>query len=209
MSSITIHAAGPPDAVLDELQRGLGPRIALMRRRASLTLEQLAEQTGFTKGYLSRIENARVMPPVATLARIASALGLGVAELLAPPPPDDAGGRIAFRRRQDQGVVRGGEEFGYDYLPLAGGGHGMRMTTFLMVFPEAGGEDVRFHHAGEEFVYLLEGRLTFEIRVDGQAHFYVLEPGDSLYFDSRLPHQARSLKGASRALVVVAETPAE
>jgi transcriptional regulator with XRE-family HTH domain len=198
-----------PDDVpaLGEMQRGIGPRIALMRRRAALTLEKLAERTGFTKGYLSRIENARVIPPIATLAQIAHALELNVAELLAAPS-NDTHRRIAFRRRHEQSVVHGGDAFGYDYSALASGTQGMRMTSFLMTFSEAVGQDVRFHHEGEEFVYLLEGRLTFEIRVDGRAHFYVLEPGDSLHFDSRLPHQARSLRGTSRALVVVAELPA-
>lgn len=194
-----------PDAALEEVQRSVGPRIALMRRRAALTLEQVAEKTGFTKGYLSRIENAHVIPPIATLVRIAHVLGLGVTDLLAESGADEADDRVSFVRRPDpKAGVHGESSFGYGYFALAARRHGMRMTPFLMVFPEGVETDVSFHHEGDEFVYLLEGRVAFEVVVDGRPRFYVLEPGDSLYFDSTLPHHGRSLRGQSRALVVIA-----
>jgi transcriptional regulator with XRE-family HTH domain len=201
------RARGASEASVDEIQRGLGPRIALMRHHAALTLEQLAAKTGFTKGYLSRIENARVIPPIATLVRIANVLGLGVADLFGPGPNETPDDRVSFVKRQDrQGIVRGGSSFGYDYFALATRRHGKRMTPFLMVFPEAVQKDVHFHHEGEEFIYLLEGRVAFELVVDGAPRYFILDPGDSLYFDSTLPHHGRSLRGASRALIVVSET---
>jgi quercetin dioxygenase-like cupin family protein len=62
---------------------------------------------------------------------------------------------------------------------------------------------VRFEHAGEEFIFILEGEVEFEVTAEGKAKVWVLSPGDSVYFDSRLPHRSRSLKGASSALVVI------
>ena len=181
-----------------------------MRHRAALTLEQLAAKTGFTKGYLSRIENSRVIPPIATLVRIANILSLGVADLFAPGAGGLHDDRVSFVKRQEQrGVVRGGSSFGYDYFALASRRDGKRMTPFIMIFPEAVETDVRFDHEGEEFVYLLEGRIAFELMVDGRPQFFILEPGDSLYFDSTLPHHGRSLRGQSKALIVVAETVIE
>jgi transcriptional regulator with XRE-family HTH domain len=193
-------------AAAGDIERALGPRIALMRHRAALTLEQLAAKTGFTKGYLSRIENSRVIPPIATLVRIAQILKIGVVDLFAAgsePLQDD---RVCFvKRREQRGVIRGGSSFGYDYFALASRRDGKRMTPFIMIFPDEVDANVRFDHEGEEFVYLLDGRVGFEVVVDGKPQFFILEPGDSLYFDSSLPHHGRSLRGQSKALIVVAE----
>jgi len=206
---MTSSKQAEPAGAIDEIQRELGPRIALMRRRAALTLEQLAEKSGFTKGYLSRIENSRVIPPIATLVRLANVLGLSVTDLFAPAGLGESSDRVSFvKRPEQQRAMRGGSSFGYDYFALASRPHGRRMTPFLMVFPEAVDKEVSFHHEGEEFVFLLEGRVTFEIVVDGRSQFYILEPGDSLYFDSNLPHHGRSLRGESKALIVIAETGA-
>jgi transcriptional regulator with XRE-family HTH domain len=193
-------------ATTDDIERGLGPRIALMRHRAALTLEQLAAKTGFTKGYLSRIENSRVIPPIATLVRIAKILQVGVVDLFAPGIDRLQDDRVCFvKRREQRGVIRGGSSFGYDYFALASRREGKRMTPFIMIFPDEVDANVRFDHEGEEFVYLLEGRVGFEIIVDDRPQFFILEPGDSLYFDSSLPHHGRSLRGQSKALIVVTE----
>lgn len=198
------------DNVNGDIERELGPRISLMRRGAALTLEQLASRTGFTKGYLSRIENSKVIPPIGTLVRLANALSIGVADLFdarVAPAPDD---RVSFVKRHEQrGVLRGGSSFGYDYFALASRRNSKHMTPFIMIFPETLEKDVNFDHEGEEFVYLLEGRVEFMIIVDGRPQRFVLEPGDSLYFDSTLPHRGRSLQGDSKALIVVAEIAAE
>lgn len=198
--------AGPAAAPsAEQIERELGPRIGLLRRRAGLTLERLADATGFTKGYLSRIENSRVFPPIGTLVRLTSALGLGLQELLAigAAPQDE---RVILVKRGDEAaLVHGGTSFGYDYLALAGPRSGRHIMPFVMIFPEGVYADVRFHHEGDEFLYLLKGRVSFEVVVDGRPRFFNLGPGDSLFFDSTMPHRGRSLRGESQALIVVAQ----
>jgi transcriptional regulator with XRE-family HTH domain len=196
------------DNVNGDIERELGPRISLMRRRAALTLEELASRTGFTKGYLSRIENSKVIPPIGTLVRVANALSIGVADFFDARVPAALDDRVSFvKRHERRGVVRGGSSFGYDYFALASRHHGKHMTPFIMIFPETLEKDVSFDHEGEEFIYLLEGRVEFLIVVDGRRRRFMLEPGDSLCFESTLPHRGRSLQGESKALVVVAENP--
>lgn len=194
-----------PDAV-EQIERELGPRIAFVRRRAGLTLERLAASTGFTKGYLSRIENSRVVPPIGTLVRLTSALGLGLQELLAIGVEEPQDERVIFVKRGDEAsLVHGGTSFGYDYLALASPRGGRHIMPFVMIFPEGVYADVRFDHEGDEFLYLLKGRVSFEVVVDGQPRLFNLAPGDSLFFDSTLPHRGRSLRGESKALIVVAQ----
>jgi len=205
-TAVTAEARLSAENANGDIERELGPRISLMRRRAALTLEQLAGRTGFTKGYLSRIENSKVIPPIGTLVRLANALAVGVADLFDSRVPTILDDRVSFvKRHERRGIVRGGSSFGYDYLALASRHNSKHMTPFIMIFPEKLDKDVKFDHEGEEFVYLLEGRVEFKLVVDGRAQLFVLEPGDSLYFDSTLPHSGRSLQGESKALVVVAE----
>lgn len=202
----TAEAPLVQDELNGDIERELGPRISLIRRGAGLTLEQLAARTGFTKGYLSRIENSKVIPPIGTLVRLANVLGVGVADLFDARVPAILADRVSFVKRHEQrGILRGGSSFGYDYFALASRRNSKHMTPFIMIFPEKLDKDVKFDHEGEEFVYLLEGRVEFRLVVDGRAQSFVLEPGDSLYFDSTLPHSGRSLQGESKAIVVVAE----
>jgi transcriptional regulator with XRE-family HTH domain len=153
---------------------------------------------------LSKIENGKTIPPIGTLVKIAQALNTEVSDLLDAESNVERDDKICVVRSwQREPVVRGGSSFGYDYIALAHKKHHKRMEPFVMVFPTTIGRDVRFEHAGEEFIFILEGEVEFEVTADGKAKVWVLAPGDSVYFDSRLPHRSRSLKGTSSALVVI------
>lgn len=200
--------AGAPvdtkEPALTELELRLGKRIAELRAARRFTLEQLAGATGFTKGYLSKIENSRVIPPIGTLVKIAHTLGTDVADLLGREgTPADHEKVCIVRSWERETVVRGGSSFGYDFVALAHKRHHKRMEPFVMVFPPEVDKDVRFEHAGEEFMFILSGEVEFEAQVDGRTRTWVLAPGDSAYFDSTIPHRGRSVRGESRALVVI------
>ncbi len=176
----------------------IGTRIAELRARAGLTLEQLAGLTGFSKGYLSKIENSHKVPPIGSLARIAAALRTDMTALLHPPSGAGPGGLSVVRAGERQPVVRGGTAFGYDYVSLADNHRDKRMEPFLFTFPSQIDKYVFFEHEGEEFMFVLTGRVEWQ--AGGEK--LVLEPGDSIYFDARLPHRGRSLEGEASALVV-------
>jgi len=72
------------------------------------------------------------------------------------------------------------------------------MEPFLFTFPSQIDKYVFFEHEGEEFMFVLSGRVEWQ----AGSHKLVLEPGDSIYFDARLPHRGRSLEGEALALVV-------
>ena len=56
---------------------------------------------------------------------------------------------------------------------------------------------------GEEFFFVLSGEVEFEAVLEDVAQRWVLSVGDSVYFDSRIPHRGRSLRGESQVLVVI------
>ena len=181
-----------------EVEKLIGTRIAEKRAGLGITLERLAAATGFSKGYLSKIENSRKVPPIGSLSRIAAALRTDITELLHTPAAALDGGLSVVRAGERRPVVRGGTAFGYDYVSLADNRRDKKMEPFLFTFPSQIDKYVFFEHDGEEFMFVLGGRVEWQ----AGSRKLVLEPGDSIYFDARLPHRGRSLEGEASALVV-------
>lgn len=176
----------------------IGDRISRLRTQLGLTLDQLASQTGFTKSYLSKIENSRKVPPIGTLSRIAHALKTEITELLHDPAKGSSRAFTLVRSNERLPVVRGGTAFGYDYVSLADTKSHKKMEPFLFTFPSQIDKHVFFEHEGEEFLFVLSGRVEWQ----AGSEKVLLSPGDSIYFDSRLPHRGRALDGEATALVV-------
>lgn len=177
----------------------IGDHVAQRRARLGLTLDQLARATGFTKGYLSKIENGKKVPPIASLSRIAQAMQTDITELLRAAPQPESRDIFVVRANERRPVVRGGTAFGYDYVGLADTLADKKMEPFLFTFPSEIDKHVFFEHDGEEFLFVLSGRVEWQAGRDK----LILEPGDSVYFNSRLPHRGRSIDGEATALVVI------
>jgi transcriptional regulator with XRE-family HTH domain len=185
-----------------DVERAISTRITVLRVERGMTQEQMAEACGLTKGYISKIENARIVPPIGTLVRIAHALRADVADFL--KPLDDTWQDVVSVVRADerQPAVRGASAFGYDYVSLAHRKRHKRMQPFIFSFPEVQ-KETWFEHDGEEFLFILEGRVQWEMRIEGEPRTWVLEPGDSLYFESRTPHRGRGLSPGAKALIII------
>lgn len=186
---------------LPRLPDQIGDRLRQLRQAQRITLDGLAAKTGFSKGYLSKIENARKVPPIASLSRISQALSADIAYFFQPAaaPPLDDRGVCVVRAEERQAAIRGGSSFGYDYESLAHKKIHKHMEPFVLTFPSHVNKDVHFEHDGEEFLFVLSGRIEFE--VGGQT--WRLSPGDSLYFDATVPHRGRSIGEEAKALVVI------
>tara|TARA_R110002049_G_scaffold208577_1_gene379044 strand:+ start:1264 stop:1866 length:603 start_codon:yes stop_codon:yes gene_type:complete len=185
-----------------DVELNISTRVLALRSERGMTQGQLAEAAGVTKGYMSKIENARIVPPIGTLVRIAHALQTDVAAFLQPvnDPFEDVVSVVRASERQP--AVRGASAFGYDYISLAHQKRDKRMEPFIFSFPEVQ-KEVFFEHEGEEFLFILSGRVEWEMLIDGEPRVWVLEEGDSLYFESRIPHRGRGLGPGARALIVI------
>ncbi|VVE45742.1 Cro/Cl family transcriptional regulator [Pandoraea capi] len=183
-------------------------RLRALRTEKGLTLEALAALSGFTKGYLSRIENGGKAPPIASLAKIARALGqelscFFVDDVTSTSARLDESRVSVVHKWERKPVTRGGSAFGYDYVSLAHKRANKLMEPFAFTFPASGDVDQFFQHAGEEFIYVLSGKVAFEVMLGDAKRTYTLEAGDSIYFDSSLPHRGYSLEGEAQAMVVM------
>jgi transcriptional regulator with XRE-family HTH domain len=194
----------PKEPALSAPELQLGRRISDLRASRGFTQDRLAAATGFTKGYLSKIENSKVIPPIGTLVTIARVLDTDLADLFGSGTNGGEDELISIvRANEGESVIRGGSSFGYDYIALADRRHDKQMEPFVMVFPSEVTKDVHFEHDGEEFMYILSGKVEFSAEINRRSRTWVLSAGDSAYFDSSIPHRGRSLQGESRALVVI------
>ena len=177
--------------------------IKALRKRKKITLQQLADLSGLTKGYLSKIERAKKAPPYSTLSKIAIALEVDAAALLGDNFDRSRNRRISFTRKHQRkrieqlGSIADGSLYGYRYEALAYDKHGKNMEPYII--EPAFEEEAIFQHEGEEFMMVLEGRHEFIY--DGQT--YVMEKGDSVYFDAAVPHTGRSLGRKKAKLLAV------
>ena len=181
----------------------IGSKVRELRQKKHYTLQDVAAKTGLSKPFLSQIENHHVVPPVATLLKLARSFDVGLAYFF----QDEVGvDRIAITRRAERVRVerrphhRKGE-VNYIYEALDTKKTNKHMEPFLVEFPVQDTSEMIFmNHEGEEFLHVLEGTLEFRSidRVE------VLQPGDSIYFESELSHSFRCLgEKPARALVVV------
>jgi transcriptional regulator with XRE-family HTH domain len=184
---------------------GIGEKIRQMRQNLDLSVQELAEKTGLSKALISQIEREQVSPPISTLLKVAAGLGTDISfffqEEAANPKTSlvRSHERLVSQRRQVQGKAY----LGYAYEALAFKKAFKHMEPFLVTFdPKPEDEVIRFSHDGEEFAFVLEGRLEFTTDTER----IVLEPGDSLYFDSDQLHGFRALDDSpARALVTVSQ----
>lgn len=184
------------------MNKGVIPRkLRALRTSRNVSLSELAEQTGLTKGYLSRIENSENPPPISTLSKIATALGADISDLFSEMEEDVRSQELVISRNRQGARIDGrGTTYGYSYENLALEKKGKNMEPFIVTvgFDHPVNIQTEFCHQGEEFLYVLEGTMEFFFK--GQSH--ILEQGDSVYFDAEYPHSGKSI-GAQKARLLI------
>lgn len=183
-------------------EKGIGDSLKGIRRLRGITLEGLAKKTGFTKGYLSRLENSKKAPPVATLLNIASALDARISDIFGEDEEDSS---ISIVRKNERPVMaRPGTVFGYHYESLAHKYKNKGMDAFILTRPvDPNWKPCLFKHEGEELLFILEGNT--ELHYGDKA--YALKEGDCAYFDSSVEHYGKSLGNKAVKMLMVVIPP--
>jgi len=194
------HNEGMNDAV--EGQR-IGRVVRELRHKKQFTLQDVAAKTGIPKSVLDEIEIGEVIPPVATLLKLAKVFNVGMASFFEEEAADmkisvtRSGKRIRIERRPHH--HEGEVDYIYESLEIHKADKHME-PLFVEFQPVDTGNMVFTNHEGEEFVFVLEGRLEF--RTDDRVE--ILEPGDTIYFESDINHSFRSLdEKPAKAIAVV------
>lgn len=173
----------------DSLERYLGNAIRELRLRHGLTIAEVAEQVGISRGMLSKIENAQTATSLETIGKLASALGVSLSTLFRDYNMPDGSAQLV-KSGEGMEVVRRGTKRGHTYHLLAyDRGSTKRFEPFLITMDDASEVFPTFEHPGTEFIYVLKGKLEYR---HGQST-YLLEPGDSLTFAGDIPHGPEKL----------------
>jgi transcriptional regulator with XRE-family HTH domain len=177
----------------------IGKRIKSLREEKGLSLDDLAAKTGFDADLLAKIENREVYPQLGTVIKLSKSLDAAFGQILS-----GAGDKpYAITRLKDQKTIsrstsQKGEKHIYSYKGLAPEVKGRNMEPLIVQLQETPEKEISSHD-GEEFIYVLNGTVLLEIGEDR----FELEPGDSAYYLSNIPHWIASKSGNSTILAVL------
>jgi quercetin dioxygenase-like cupin family protein/DNA-binding phage protein len=170
------------------------------QRVGRYTIEGLAARAGISAGLISQIERGIGNPSFSTLARLSYALGVPLGTMFEGPNLDEH--QMVVRRAERRRLAVPGDGTVHETLVADPTSKlGVMLTVFPPKFPY---EKVTSSHPGEEFVLVMSG--TVSVKVGGQE--FVLEEGDSLIYDSALPHVWANPGDKSAEVMLVSTPPA-
>ena len=179
----------------------IGPFIRELRKERGMTMMELAEHTGFSQGFLSKLENSKSAPSLSTLIKIAKVLNVRLSHIFGESESETA--VTLVRKNERQEMARNGSLYGYRYEALAPHFLNRRMDPYILTHPCNTGETPIFQHEGQEMLYVLEGKMKF---YHGSKEM-IVEKGDCVYFDAGMPHHGISIGNKDLKCVLVIYTP--
>lgn len=193
MAEPSAHATEvPPD---DEVAAGIAAALRSQRQAAGLSMRALAARAGMSQPFLSNLENARAMPSVATLYRIAAALGVSPRDFL--PPTETT---VAVTRAGEGAATPVGDEPGSATARLVAGAPGRMIEARTYEVPPGAGLGDWFEHDGEDLLVVLEGEVVVEL---GDGRRFELGAGDVVWHLATIPHRWMSSGDVTARLLLV------
>ncbi len=175
-------------------QRPLGDRIRLARQEKKMSLEYLARETGKAEDYLRKIESNEIFPPVAMLLQLARALQVDTGTFLKPNGTEEK--LPADREKRTDNYI-------YQHLTEASAGKHLKAFDIKIPPHTTAREGIGYRHRGEEFAYVLSGVMEYTVGENVTR----LEPGNSLHFNSNIPHNLTNVGDEEAHLIVILYTP--
>ncbi|MDO4569162.1 MAG: XRE family transcriptional regulator [Planctomycetia bacterium] len=189
----------------------VGEKIRIQRERLGLSLDELAQKSQCSVSLLERLEAGALVPSLTPLLNIARALGVRLGTFL-----DDSQefGPVVARKKnchEDRVVRFSGsiaetndeKKSALDFAPLASDKVDRHMEPFLIDVRPTTGTAEPSSHEGEEFLYVLEG----ELEINYGQETYLLQTGDSIYYDSIVPHHVHAPAGGYARILAVVYAP--
>jgi transcriptional regulator with XRE-family HTH domain len=178
---------------------GIADKLRSLRLRKSMGLAQLAAHTGLSAAMLSKLENARLVPTLPTLVRIATVFDVGLDYFFTDPRKRHV---VAISRKDERIKLPSDpkpRQAAYEFESLNFRASERKLNAFLAYFHNLPAEkNTPHYHPGVEFLYMMDGELEISIGTET----YLLSRGDAIYFDSVQKHAYRS-RGAERCTAIV------
>jgi transcriptional regulator with XRE-family HTH domain len=164
----------------------IGERIRGFRRKKGLSRAEVAKQSGIAESTIASIEGHMVSPPLGNLVSLAKVFEIPVGDFFG----DSGDSPYCLVRSDDRKPVSRfnsthGKSVGYSYESLGQKKKNRHMEPFLVTLTPAGSSSVEPNqHIGEEIIFVLEGKVEVSLLDKTE----ILNPGDSIYYDSTMPH---------------------
>jgi transcriptional regulator with XRE-family HTH domain len=195
-----------PHAIRDTrekvLEVAIGHEVRAFRKKLGITVADVASATDISVGMLSKIENGNTSPSLTTLQTLSRALGVPITAFFRRFEEEHSA--VFVKAGEGVDVERRGTRAGHQYQLL---GHSfsrlLAVEPYLITLSKDSDVFPIFQHEGVEFLFMLEGEVGYR---HGDKT-YLLQPGDSLYFDADVPHGPEDLrKLPARYLSVICYT---
>ena len=179
---------------------GIGEKLRALRLKKKIGLVELGQHTGLSPALLSKLERGKLYPTLPTLQRIAMVFSVGLDFFFT----DDRNRRVVAVVKRSERLRfperPGARDVAFSFESLDFPAVERKLNAFYAEFNPVTESKGKVHlHSGVEFIYVLGGKLSLKVKDDE----HVLENGDSIYFDSGVPHSYRRIgKGSCTALVV-------
>jgi transcriptional regulator with XRE-family HTH domain len=168
----------------------VGKKIRKERLKKKMSLDRVANETGFSIDYLKEIEAGKKIPPVGTLLQLAKALEIDSGFFFREQESSLRSRIRAYTKRTEN----------YAYTTLTPGAESKHLKAFKVTIDAMQDhKGVGYQHEGEEFVYVLSGKIELTVG----DHVNVLDIGESLHFNSGIRHQLRNVGKEKAELLIV------
>jgi len=185
------------------INKKVGERIRQIRESKSISLEEMSERSGLKVEQIIEVEQAQDFPSLSPLIKIARVLGVRLGTFL---DDNDELGPVITRKGHHSKVANfSTNRKNMDYYALSSTKSGRHMEPFIIqINPvEAGIDFITSTHEGEEFIFCLSG----SVEITYGAGTYILEEGDSIYYDSIVAHHVHAATEEGAKILAVVYTP--
>ncbi len=179
---------------IQPLLSSFGARLQKLRLQRCWTLQDLADRSGLSKAFLSRLESGDRQASIAAVLTLSRIFGVSLGSLFESGP--DAEPCVIVRKNEAVEQTTNGLSF----VPLTGSGGAFHLQPLRVRIPGDRRGDEHFHHEGEEWIYVLTGKLALSLA----GTVYELDAGDAVHFDSQIPHRLIAREGRDVEVLLVA-----
>ncbi len=185
----------------------LGGKIRQIRETQKMSVEELASNSNTSSELIEQLENGALVPSLTPLMQIARALGVRLGTFLDDAPHT---GPVVVKKGSSENIVRFSgncdtcEKSTLDFFSLAADKADRHMEPFIIdVHPPQSGEAKQSSHEGEEFIYVLKGQIEILYGKDS----FTLSAGDSIYYDSIVPHHVHASGNEDAKIMAIVYAP--
>ena len=185
----------------------VGEKIKSIRETKQISVSELAERTGLAEEQINRIENNVDIPSLAPLIKIARALGVRLGTFL--DDQDEVGAVVCRKEELNNSTISFSNNAmnartHMQYHSLSNSKADRHMEPFIIDIEATDETNYELSsHEGEEFIFVMEGAVEIAY---GKKH-HVIEAGDSIYYDSIVPHHVHGYQGQAAKILAVVYTP--